>query len=159
MWTRSRSRPRPGRPLGSLFRHPILYSGTGAFLDSSCCDGQGMRNGTTPINPPLWFPLRGSPGSFPHSLLSTSKSCSMLELTAACPPSASLRAASELQCRLPWLVGLFHRAAASFRPSPNGLSSVQSKHEAGVCRALPGMEACSYFAPTRTHTHTQSLFK
>ena len=28
---------------------------------------QGMRNGMTLVNHPLWFPLRDSPGSFPHS--------------------------------------------------------------------------------------------
>ena len=31
------------------------------------------NEGMTPINHPLWFPLRESPGSFPHSLLSTSQ--------------------------------------------------------------------------------------
>ena len=34
---------------------------------------QGMRNGMTPMNDPLFFPFKKSLGSFPHSLLSTGK--------------------------------------------------------------------------------------
>ena len=39
-----------------------------------------MRNGMTPINDPLWLPLRGAQGSFPHSLLSTSKTNSRSQI-------------------------------------------------------------------------------
>ena len=42
---------------------------------------RGMRHGMTPRkNHPLWCPLRESPGSFPHSALSTSKPFSRRQL-------------------------------------------------------------------------------
>ena len=44
------------------------------FNRCSTCWCSAGNEGMTPINHPLWFPLRESPGSFLHSLLSTSTS-------------------------------------------------------------------------------------
>ena len=43
------------------------------FLREHSCWCSAGDKEMTPINHPLWNPLRGLPGSFPHSLLSTSK--------------------------------------------------------------------------------------
>ena len=39
-----------------------------------------MNTGMTPRNPPLWFPLRGPLGSFPHSLEPSKKTGNLVLL-------------------------------------------------------------------------------
>ena len=70
---------------GSLYRSPLqMELGKGVNLwgsPSSICNliclfvllVLSRDDGMTPIKHLLWFPLRESAGSFPHSLLSTSK--------------------------------------------------------------------------------------
>ena len=54
----------------------VAFQGRLPKISCWCSVGnEGMRNGMIPINHSLWLPLRESLGSFPHSLLSTSKIC------------------------------------------------------------------------------------
>ena len=75
-----------------------------AAIESCWCDRQGMRNGMTQINHPLWCPFRESPGSFPHSRLSTSKLLLGRVLAVNRPTrkrTARLQRGSPLRCRFP----------------------------------------------------------
>ena len=59
-----------GQPRGTLF--------------AWWCDRQGMRIGMTPHKPSPVVPLVESPGSFPHSLLSTSKRAVLCSVNSIC---------------------------------------------------------------------------
>ena len=58
-------------PLASFKIHPDSYLARLRPSKSCCCSG----NEGIPINHPLCFPLRESPGSFSYFVLSTSQKC------------------------------------------------------------------------------------